>query len=77
MDQSILNFVFKKYVAMGITTVAMGITTVATDIDNSYVATGVHDIIMPSGRGSLSRVGHVATQRWGCANLYPRIDARH
>jgi hypothetical protein len=39
MDQSILNSIFKKYVATDI-------TTVATGIDNSYVATGVDDIIM-------------------------------
>jgi hypothetical protein len=40
MDQSILNSIFKKSVAMGITTVAMG-------IDKSYLATGVDDVIMP------------------------------
>jgi hypothetical protein len=32
---------------MSITTVATGITTVAMDIDNSYVAMDIDDIIMP------------------------------
>jgi hypothetical protein len=32
---------------MGINTVVIGITIVATVIDNSYVATGVDDIIKP------------------------------
>jgi hypothetical protein len=31
---------------MGVTTVAMGIMTVAMSIDNSYVVTGLNDIIM-------------------------------
>jgi hypothetical protein len=39
MDQSIINSIFKKYVVTGI-------TTEATDVDNSYVATGVDDIII-------------------------------
>jgi hypothetical protein len=33
-------------VAMSVTTVTMGITIVVTDIDNSYVATGIDDVIM-------------------------------
>jgi hypothetical protein len=40
MDQSILNSVFKK-------SVATGITTVATGIDNSYVVMDIDDVIMP------------------------------
>jgi hypothetical protein len=53
MDQSILNSVFKKSiamgktaVAMGITTLAAGITTIATCVDNLYVAIGIDDVIM-------------------------------
>jgi hypothetical protein len=53
MDQSILNYIFKKFVAMsittvvtGITTIVMGITTVATGVDNLYVAMGIDDIII-------------------------------
>jgi hypothetical protein len=42
MDQSILNSV-----ATSITTVAMDITTVATGVDNSDVATGFGDVIIP------------------------------
>jgi hypothetical protein len=47
MDQSILNSVFFKSVAMGITIVAIGISTVVMDVDNSYVMMGVDDVIMP------------------------------
>jgi hypothetical protein len=32
-------------IVMGITTVATGTTTVATGVENSYVATGVDDVI--------------------------------
>jgi hypothetical protein len=40
IDQSVINSVFKKSVATGITTVAMG-------VDNSYVVTDGDGIIMP------------------------------
>jgi hypothetical protein len=40
MYQSILNCIFLK-------SIATGITTVATGVDNSYVVMGVDDIIMP------------------------------
>jgi hypothetical protein len=47
LDQSILNSIFLKHVAMGKTIVATGITTIVMDIDNSYVATDADDIIIP------------------------------
>jgi hypothetical protein len=46
MDQSILNSIFYKSVATGIITVVTDITIVVMDMDNSYVAMGVDDIIM-------------------------------
>jgi hypothetical protein len=47
MDQSILNSIFYKSVATGIITVVTDITIVVMDMDNSYVAMGVDDNIMP------------------------------
>jgi hypothetical protein len=47
MDQSILNSIFFKFVAMVIITIAAGITIAVTGIDNSYVAMSVDDIIIP------------------------------